>query len=76
MHDGPGPGDEEDKAEGQAGSLTTKGFGALEAPGEDRAKRFQPRKVPRVKRRIIVDGAGREYKRVTLATILVVTFLY
>ena len=74
MHDGPGPGDEEDKAEGQVRGLTTAGFGALEAPGEDRAKRFQPRKVPRVKRRIIVDGTGREYKSVTLATILVVTF--
>jgi PAS domain S-box-containing protein len=71
VRDEPGFGDEENKAGGQEAGLT-RGLVSPEKPGKDRVRGPQTRKVPWFGRRIIVDGSGREYRRVTLATIFIV----
>ncbi|MBK5092071.1 MAG: GAF domain-containing protein [Actinobacteria bacterium] len=72
MPEGTGPKDEEERAEGQGGGPTTKGSSTLETRGGEGSRRSRPRKLSRVGQRIVVDGTGREYRRVTAATILIV----
>ena len=68
--------DEESGVEGRGGSEKTTGAGVSGVSVGDRKQKVRRRRSPWIRQRILIDGSGKEFKRVTPTTVLItVTFV-